>query len=84
MSANQMKFNLQGGGSVDVEVSQCLGGNGVTVSQRFTATDGTESTTVTCTCWDSAGHSYSTTKQCPDGNNTCDCSTPSSPKITCG
>ncbi len=38
------------------------------------------STTVTCTC-NSTGKS--TTKNCPHEGNTCDCSDPNNPKVTC-
>ena len=77
------RIDLGREGNVEVEVSAASPGAGVVVSQKFTASDGKTSTTVTCTCT-SNGHTYSTTKDCPNGNNTCDCSTPSSPKITCG
>jgi hypothetical protein len=40
--------------------------------------------TVTCTCTDANGVSYSSTTQCPDGSNgSCDCSNPSSPVAGC-
>lgn len=79
-----IKFDLAGGGNVEVEVRQASPGSGVVLSQKFTTSDGTASTTVTCTCTDAAGKTHSTTKSCSNGNNTCDCSTPSSPKIACG
>lgn len=80
---NSVNVDLGSAGKAEVEVSPASPGSGVVISQKFTATDGTLSTTVTCTCTD-GGKTYSTSKSCPNGNNTCDCSTPSSPKITCG
>lgn len=78
-------FTFKSGASVRVEVGEASPGDGVVVSHHFTASNGAQSTHVTCTCSDSAtGKSYSTSKDCPNGNNTCDCSTPSSPKIYCG
>lgn len=81
---NSLSFDRDDGGKVVVESDAASAGNGHAVTERMIAADGsTESVTVTCTCWDSAGNKYSTTKQCPKEGNTCDCSTPSSPTITC-
>lgn len=80
---NSLKVDLGHAGKAEVDVSPALSGSGVVISQKFTAVDGTLSTTVTCTCTDQ-GKTYSTSKSCPNGNNNCDCSTPSKPKINCG
>ncbi|GGD98137.1 hypothetical protein GCM10010985_61110 [Caballeronia grimmiae] len=79
-----MRVELHDLGTVEIEIEKCSSGHGVTVSQRFAAKDGTTSTSFTCTCYESNGKSYSKTITCPDGNNTCDCSTPSSPSPSCG
>lgn len=78
------KFNLDNGGRIEVEVGSCSSGRGITINESLFAPDGSiDSVTVTCTCWDSDGKKYSTTKQCPKTGNTCDCSDPQNPKITC-
>jgi hypothetical protein len=64
-----------------VTIKAAVGGNGVGITQAFE--DVTNSVTVTCTCH-SGNQTYSTTTTCPGNNNTCDCSTPSSPRIICG
>ena len=82
MQATELEFSS--GGKVQIDVAPASKGDGVIINQHFTTSSGTKSTTVTCTCTDANGGTHSTTKQCPNGNNTCDCSTPSSPKIICG
>jgi hypothetical protein len=82
---NQSKFEFEDG-TVEVSIKQCLADNGIIINKRFIRKDGKAlSTTVTCTCWDADGNSHSTTKICPDdSNNTCDCSDPDNPSVTCG
>lgn len=77
-----VKLDLPRGETVDVTVASASSGTGVMVVQRFGSSQA-GSTTVTCSCTDN-GKTYTTTKECPGTNNTCDCSTPSKPKITCG
>jgi hypothetical protein len=77
------RIDLESGASVDMEANAAKGGDGVVVSTRHQGADGTLSTSVTCTCYDSGG-AHSVTKTCPNGNNTCDCSNPRSPQIYCG
>lgn len=79
----KVEIDLVSGGKAEVEVFPASKGSGVVTSQKFTNANGTLSTTVTCTCTD-GGKTYSASKSCPNGNNTCDCSTPSNPQITCG
>ena len=68
-------------GCAEITVTAAEGGEGTGITQRF---EGAESVTVTCTCT-SDGKTYSTTKTCPSGNNnTCDCSSPTNPRIICG
>lgn len=67
-------------GGADITISSARGGNGTSVAQKA---DGVDGVTVTCTCYDK-DKSYSTTKTCSGVNNTCDCSTPTSPQIICG
>ncbi|MDO7207205.1 hypothetical protein Q5M48_03260 [Acinetobacter nosocomialis] len=80
---NSLKIDLGDAGKAEIDISPAFSGSGVVISQKFIAIDGTLSTTVTCTCTDQ-GNTYSTSKSCANGNNTCDCSTPSNPRIICG
>jgi len=78
-----MRVELEGDHHADVDAKAAEGGPGVVVSHHLHG-GAVRTTTVTCTCWDSAGHSHSTSKECPDGGSPlCDCSNPSSPSITC-
>lgn len=65
----------------EVTVKPAVGGLGIAISQKFVEIP--DSYTVTCTCTD-GGKAYSTTTTCAGGNNTCDCSTPTSPRVICG
>jgi hypothetical protein len=76
-----IKVKLSSGQTAQVSVSSAALGSGVMVVQRFG--DRAKESTVTCTCTDASGKTYSTTKECSGNSPTCDCSTPSSPKITC-
>lgn len=82
-SSKSAKVQLNSGGTVEVETNEASNGEGFLTSAHYTSKVGVQSTTVTCTCYDH-GNSWSTTKSCPNGNNTCDCTTPSSPTISCG
>jgi hypothetical protein len=73
MSANE--FSLKSGKQVNVIVTESDAGEIAIAAQVL------GETTVTCTC-QSTGKSV--TKKCPGTNNTCDCSDPNNPKITCG
>lgn len=85
MIEKSFQVKLKNGGTVKIDVQACLSGNGVALYTNFTAPDGTATTTVTCTCWDPSGESFSISKVCPSGaDSTCDCGTPGSPRVTCG
>jgi hypothetical protein len=71
----QQEFVLDSGKRITVDVTETKSGE-IAISSRDAA-----STTVTCTCG-STGKSV--TKMCPGTNNTCDCSDPNNPQITCG
>ena len=76
-----VQIDLANGAKADISVAPASSGNGVVVVQKFPHTD---SATVTCTCID-GNKTYTTTAQCASiSGNTCDCSTPSSPRVTCG
>lgn len=79
-SEAKTEFTLRDGTKFVVEIS-----NGESVKHYFVSPDPRIlSTTVTCICT-SNGKTYSTTKDCPSNQgNLCDCSTPTSPSITCG
>ena len=80
----QMEFPVEDGLRVVVDVSKCSKSGAVKVSHYVIFADSTTSeTTVTCTCGTGAS-AKTTTKNCPGTNNTCDCSDPQNPKITCG
>ena len=82
---HKMELRLDADVSVVVHVEKCLQGSGVRVSHFVQhATAGPTSVTVTCTCGSGAS-ARSVTKECPSNQgNTCDCSDPQKPKITCG
>jgi len=70
-------FKLNDGGTFHARVDHDAAGNEYLLTGYHVAGE----TTVTCTC--SGGKSV--TKKCPsDQGNTCDCSNPQHPKITCG
>jgi hypothetical protein len=73
---------LANGSKVQVEITEVKGG--VSVVHRVIAADGTAplSTHVTCTCG-SGSSAKTVSKDCPKEGNTCDCSDPANPKITC-
>lgn len=53
------------------------------IVQNFVSSKGEKlSTTCTCRCT-SGGKTYSSSKDCPKGCGGCDCTTPTSPKVTC-
>jgi len=69
------EYAVKGGKRVIVDVNEHESGE-IAVSAKKAG-----ESTVTCTCL-STGKSV--TKQCPNDNNTCDCSDPNHPKIICG
>jgi len=71
----QQEYTLESGKRVVVDVTEHNSGEIAIASRPL------DSNTVTCTCL-STGKSV--TKDCPGTNNTCDCSDPNNPKITCG
>lgn len=73
-------MSLANGQTAEVSISAASQGNGVVVAHKFGKAG---ESTVTCTCTDASGKTYTTTKECSGNSPTCDCSTPSSPKITC-
>jgi hypothetical protein len=85
MIEKSFQIKLNNGGNVKIDIQACSSGNGVAIYCNFTAPDGSASTTITCTCWDASGESYSTSKVCPSGaDSTCDCGVPERPKVACG
>ena len=82
---SEIKFD--DGSVLKIQASPGAQGRGFNVRHQIYFENGTKSqTTVTCICSDGAGNQLgSTTKICPsDSGNVCDCSTPTSPAITCG
>jgi len=79
---NKHEVTLANGSKLHVEIKEVKGG--VSVAQRVVAANGTAplSTHVTCTCG-SGADAKTVSKDCPNAGNTCDCSDPANPKITC-
>lgn len=78
------RFDLGNGTSINVDVEPAKGGTGYKVAHSLIVRDGVAAeTTVTCTCGTGANQK-TVTKSCPGTGNTCDCSDPANPKITCG